>query len=60
MTNKTVEGYPGKRYFGGCQYIDQAEQLAIDRAKKNVWGRTCKCPTPFWIKCKYGGLFFDT
>lgn len=34
MTNKTVEGYPGKRYFGGCQYIDQAEQLAIDRAKK--------------------------
>jgi len=34
MTNKTVEGYPGKRYFGGCQYVDQAEQLAIDRAKE--------------------------
>ena len=34
LTNKYAEGYPGKRYYGGCQYIDQAEQLAIDRLKK--------------------------
>lgn len=34
LTNKYAEGYPGKRYYGGCQYIDQVEQLAIDRAKK--------------------------
>ena len=34
MTNKYAEGYPGKRYYGGCQYVDVAEQLAIDRAKK--------------------------
>ena len=34
MTNKYAEGYPGKRYYGGCQYVDIAEQLAIDRAKK--------------------------
>jgi glycine hydroxymethyltransferase len=34
MTNKYAEGYPGKRYYGGCQYVDVAEQLAIDRAKQ--------------------------
>jgi glycine hydroxymethyltransferase len=34
MTNKYAEGYPGKRYYGGCQYVDIAETLAIERAKK--------------------------
>jgi glycine hydroxymethyltransferase len=34
MTNKYAEGYPGKRYYGGCQFVDIAETLAIDRAKK--------------------------
>ncbi|MBR2505999.1 MAG: serine hydroxymethyltransferase [Bacilli bacterium] len=34
MTNKYAEGYPGKRYYGGCEHIDKIEQLAIDRAKK--------------------------
>ena len=34
MTNKYAEGYPGKRYYGGCQYVDQAETLAIERAKQ--------------------------
>jgi glycine hydroxymethyltransferase len=34
MTNKYAEGYPGKRYYGGCQFVDIAEQLAIDRAKR--------------------------
>lgn len=32
LTNKYAEGYPGKRYYGGCEFVDQAEQLAIDRA----------------------------
>lgn len=33
LTNKYAEGYPGKRYYGGCEFVDQAERLAIDRAK---------------------------
>jgi len=34
LTNKYAEGYPGRRYYGGCEFVDVAEQLAIDRAKK--------------------------
>ena len=33
LTNKYAEGYPGKRYYGGCEVVDEVEQLAIDRAK---------------------------
>src|SRR5277367_873750 len=34
LTNKYAEGLPGKRYYGGCEFVDQIEQLAIDRAKQ--------------------------
>ncbi|MBR0325161.1 MAG: serine hydroxymethyltransferase, partial [Selenomonadales bacterium] len=34
LTNKYAEGYPGKRYYGGCECVDVVEQLAIDRAKE--------------------------
>ena len=34
LTNKYAEGYPGKRYYGGCEVVDQSEQIAIDRLKK--------------------------
>jgi glycine hydroxymethyltransferase len=39
LTNKYAEGYPGKRYYGGCEFVDKAEQLAIDRAKQ-LFGAT--------------------
>ena len=38
MTNKYAEGYPNRRYYGGCEHIDKIEQLAIDRAKKLFGG----------------------
>ena len=34
LTNKYAEGYPGKRYYGGCEVVDSVERLAIDRAKE--------------------------
>ena len=34
LTNKYAEGYPGRRYYGGCQFVDIAENIAIERAKK--------------------------
>ena len=34
LTNKYAEGYPGKRYYGGCEVVDQSEQIAIDRLKR--------------------------
>jgi len=40
LTNKYAEGYPGKRYYGGCEHVDVAEQLAIDRLKK-LFGADC-------------------
>ena len=40
LTNKYAEGYPGKRYYGGCEYVDVAEQIAIDRLKK-LFGSDC-------------------
>ena len=40
LTNKYAEGYPGRRYYGGCEFVDIAEQLAIDRAKK-LFGADC-------------------
>ena len=36
LTNKYAEGYPKKRYYGGCEVVDEIEQLAIDRAKKII------------------------
>jgi glycine hydroxymethyltransferase len=40
LTNKYAEGYPGKRYYGGCEHVDVAEQLAIDRIKQILWRRS--------------------
>src|SRR3989337_1952444 len=43
LTNKYAEGYPSKRYYGGCEYVDVAERLAVDRGRPVVWGRDWEC-----------------
>ena len=42
LTNKYAEGYPGKRYYGGCEYVDIVENLARDRVKRRT-GYICRC-----------------
>ena len=55
LTNKYAEGYPGKRYYGGCECVDVVENLAIDRGKGAVWLRLRKCTAPFRRPGQYGG-----
>jgi glycine hydroxymethyltransferase len=43
LTNKYAEGYPGKRYYGGCEFVDVAERLAIDRVKSCSMPSTPTC-----------------
>ena len=52
MTNKYAEGYPGARYYGGCEFVDQAEDLARDRAKKLLqsMGQLAMKPVYRWLK----------
>lgn len=51
LTNKYAEGYPNKRYYGGCMFVDEIETIAIGRAKKIIFGKICKCTTSFWKQC---------
>ena len=56
LTNKYAEGYPGKRYYGGCEHVDVAEQLAIDRVKK-LFGAECgERPAAFRSAGQPGGV----
>ena len=57
MTNKYAEGYPGKRYYGGCEFHDMAENLARDRLKKLFGAGACKRPAPLGHPGEHGGLF---
>lgn len=47
LTNKYAEGYPGKRYYGGCEHVDVVEKLAIDRVKAIFGAQTCQCTATF-------------
>ena len=57
MTNKYAEGYPGRRYYGGCEYVDVVENLAIERAKKIFGSGTCECPAHIRFRSQHGCLF---
>lgn len=57
LTNKYAEGYPGKRYYGGCEFVDIAEQLALDRVKK-LFGAECANVQPNSGSQANQGVFF--
>ena len=57
LTNKYAEGYPGKRYYGGCEFVDIAEQLAIDRVKK-LFGATYANVQPHSGSQANGAVYF--
>jgi glycine hydroxymethyltransferase len=48
LTNKYAEGYPGRRYYGGCEHVDVAEELARTRAKRALRREICKRAAPLW------------
>ena len=55
LTNKYAEGYPGKRYYGGCQCVDVVEDIARERAKKLFGCEICQRAAPFRSPGEYGG-----
>ena len=56
FTNKYAEGYPGKRYYGGCEYADVVENLARDRAKEAVQGRIRQRSAALRLPGESGGV----
>ena len=56
MTNKYAEGYPGKRYYGGCEWVDVAETLAIERAKKLFGAQLRQCAAELRQPDEPGGV----
>ncbi len=60
LTNKYAEGYPGRRYYGGCECVDVVENIAIERAKELFRRRGGECAAPLGRSGKYGGVLGDT
>ena len=58
LTNKYAEGYPGKRYYGGCEFVDEAERLAIERAKK-LFGADYANVQPHFMRCSSRAIPFS-
>ena len=57
LTNKYAEGYPGKRYYGGCEFVDMAENLARETGPSTVRRRPCQRPAPFRLPGQHGRVF---
>ena len=57
LTNKYAEGYPGRRYYGGCEFMDAVERLAIHRLEQLVRRRSGQCPGPLRRPGQHGCLF---
>ena len=53
LTNKYAEGYPGKRYYGGCEHVDVVEDLAMRQSNEALWMYLCKCSATFRCTGKY-------
>jgi len=58
LTNKYAEGYPHKKYYGGCEYVENIEELAIKRGVRAFWGRACKRSASLRHPGQHGRLFF--
>ena len=52
LTNKYAEGLPGKRYYGGCEVVDEIEDIARNRLKKIIWSKLGKCTASLWSSGK--------
>jgi hypothetical protein len=58
LTNKYAEGYPGKRYYGGCEIVDQVETLAIERIKELFGAAWAQCATALWRTSQRSRFFW--
>ena len=58
MTNKYAEGYPGKRYYGGCEFVDEVEVLGDCARQGAIRRRSCQRPTPLRLASEHDGLSF--
>lgn len=56
LTNKYAEGYPGKRYYGGCEDVDVGGEYCNRKSKEIVWSRLCQCAATFRGTGQYGGI----
>ena len=56
LTNKYAEGYPGKRYYGGCEYVDIVEEIARERAKELFGAKFANVQPHSGAQANYGGL----
>ena len=60
LTNKYAEGYPNKRYYGGCQFVDQGESLAHRKGPKNYLAAAMLMFSPTPLPGQYGSLYDST